>query len=86
MTAGEQGFLLLTGYLGDPERSPLTIAQFRELTKRARAMERPGLDREITPEDLIALGCSRAEALRICFLLSQEEQLHWYVWVPSVLA
>lgn len=79
MTAGEQGFLLLTGYLGDPERKPLTVAQFRELTKRARAMERPDLDREMTPEDLIALGYGRTEALRILLLLSQEEQLQWYV-------
>lgn len=79
MTAGERGFLLLTGYLGDPERKPLTTAQFRELTKRARAMERPNLDREMNPEDLIALGYGRTEALRILLLLSQEEQLQWYV-------
>jgi predicted Rossmann fold nucleotide-binding protein DprA/Smf involved in DNA uptake len=75
----EQGFLLLTGYLGDPERKPLTVAQFRELTKRARNMERPQAPREMTEEDLIALGCSRSFAQRVLELLSQKEQLHWYL-------
>ena len=56
MTAGEEGFLLLTGYLGDPERKPLTVAQFRDLTARARAMSRPEADRDMTAEDLLAIG------------------------------
>lgn len=81
MKAGEQGFLLLTGYLGDPERKPLTVAQFRELTKRVRAMERPAQEREMTQEDLIAIGCSRAFARRVLLLLAQTEQLQWYLSV-----
>lgn len=79
MKAGEQGFLLLTGYLGAPERKPLTIAQFRDLTKRVQAMERPTYDREMTQEDLISIGCSRAFAGRVLTLLNQKEQLQWYV-------
>ena len=79
MTAREQGFLLLTGYLGDPERKPLTVAQFRDLTKRMRMMERPAQGRELCPEDLISIGCSRAFAERVLGLLSQTEQLQWYL-------
>lgn len=79
MNPREQGFLLLTGYLGDPERRPLTVAQFRELTKRVRVMERPSQEREMAEEDLISLGCSRAFARRVLQLLSQTEQLRWYL-------
>ena len=79
MTAGEQGFLLLTGYLGDPEQRPLTTAQFRDLTKLARCMDKPDLDRDMTEQDLQAIGCSAGEAKRIVLLLSREEQLQWYV-------
>ena len=79
MKAGEQGFLLLTDYLGAPERKPLTIAQFRNLTKRVQAMERPAQNREMTQEDLVSIGCSRAFACRVLTLLNQTEQLQWYV-------
>lgn len=79
MTAREQGFLLLTGYLGDPERRPLSIAQFRKLTALARTMEKPEQQREITVEDLLAIGCDRGTALRVLNLLSQREQLRWYL-------
>ena len=79
MTTREQGFLLLTGYLGDPERRPLTVAQFRKLTSLARTMEKPNHQREMTEEDLTAIGCDRIEARRVLRLLSQQEQLHWYL-------
>lgn len=79
MTAGEQGFLLLTGYLGDPERKPLTIPQFRMLAQRVRAMEKPKENRELNCEDLVQLGYDRAFADRVISLLSQSEQLKWYV-------
>lgn len=79
MTAAEQGFLLLTGYLGDPDRKPLTVAQFRELAKRARAMEKPLTDRELEERDLLQLGYSHEKAAHILKLLSQMEQLQWYV-------
>jgi predicted Rossmann fold nucleotide-binding protein DprA/Smf involved in DNA uptake len=79
MNGKEQGFLLLTSTLGDPERKPLTVAQFRTLAQRARTMERPLLDRELQAEDLMALGYDRSAAERIIRLLSQTEQLNWYV-------
>lgn len=79
MTAGEQGFLLLTGYLGDPERKPLTIPQFRLLTQRARTMEKPKEDRGLAQDDLVGLGYDRPFADRVLSLLSQTEQLKWYV-------
>lgn len=79
MNAREQGFLLLTGYLGDPERRPLTVAQLRDLTVRARTVEHPGTDREMTAEDLLSIGCDRTAAQRILLLLSQTEQLQWYL-------
>ena len=62
MNPRERGFLLLTGYLGDPERKPLTVAQFRELARRMRAMEKPVDTRELCPEDLMSIGCSKESA------------------------
>ena len=79
MTPREQGFLLLTGYLGDPERRPLTVAQFRDLTRAVTAMERPTEQRELTEEDLLRIGCDPAMAQRILILLSQTEQMRWYL-------
>ena len=79
MNSREKGFLLLTGCLGDPERKPLTVAQFRELTKRVRGMLPPDEGRELTQADLIALGCSNAFSRRVLQLLDQTEQLQWYV-------
>ena len=79
MTSGEQGFLLLTSFLGDPERKPLSIAQFRELTKKARLMDNPNMDRELTLADLQRIGCNRQIAERILKLLSQKEQMQWYL-------
>ena len=79
MTGPEQGFLLLTAHLGDPERKPLTVAQFRDLTKLAQQMEKPLLDRDMTPEDLTELGCRPDFAWRVCGLLEEEEALQRYL-------
>ena len=79
MIGRERGFLLLTGYLGDPDRHPLTIAQFRELTKLARQMEKPQEDKQIDRQDLIKIGCSGHIADQIITLLSAEEELDWYL-------
>ena len=62
MTPREQGFLLLTSRLGDPERKPLTVAQFRTLTKRVQAMAAPEESRMLRPGDLMALGYSEEDA------------------------
>ena len=79
MTIREQGFLLLTGYLGDPQRKVLTIPQLRKLALLARNMPRPQQEREMTEQDLIAMGCSREIANRVIGLLSQEDQLIHYL-------
>ncbi|MBQ4600770.1 MAG: DNA-processing protein DprA [Oscillospiraceae bacterium] len=80
MNSREQGFLLLTGQLGDPGRKPLTVAQFRDLTARVRTMEKPKEDRRICAGDLTALGYSAAQADRILTLLSQRERLEYYLY------
>lgn len=79
MTGAEQGFLLLTSHLGDPARRPLSIAQFRELALRAGKMGKPLAQRELTEKDLRMLGCDAAFSTRIQELLSQQEQLRWYL-------
>ncbi len=80
MTGREQGFLLLTSWLGDPERKPLTVAQFRTLAKRVQAVSAKGEDRQMRPQDLMALGYSEAEAGRILHLLSDKELLEYYLY------
>lgn len=79
MTAREQGFLLLTGYLGDPDEKPLTVAQFRRLAQMAAIMEKPTQDRELTESDLIGLGCQPEFARRVVGLLSREQRLQRYL-------
>lgn len=79
MNAKERGFLLLTSQLGDPERKPLTVAQFRTLAGRVTQMERPKSSRELTEEDLIALGYDRSTAYRIVGLLASDLALERYL-------
>ena len=79
MTALDRGFLLLTSHLGDPGRKVLTVAQFRELTRRARQMEKPTELRDLTEEDLMAIGCDRSFSGRVLELFGGEEQLDWYL-------
>ena len=79
MNAREQGFLLLTSHLGDPERKVLTQAQLRSLFLRVQAADMPKQDRELTCEDVMGLGYDREMAARILELLSQQEQLDWYL-------
>lgn len=79
MNVREQGFLLLTGFLGDPERKPLTIPQLRKLTHCGRTMPPPGEDKELTVQDLEQLGLESSLARKVVQLLSQEEQLSWYL-------
>lgn len=79
MNSREQGFLLLTSFLGNPQRRPLTVAQFRELTARAHTMERPPENRHMVVSDLMALGYGEEMARRILNLLSEREALEYYV-------
>lgn len=76
MRPAEQGFLLLSSHLGDPERKVLTTAQLRTLGKRAKLLPRE--DRDLTESDLLALGYDRTMAERILALLEDESQLAWY--------
>ena len=78
MKPREKGFLLLTSCLGDPERRPLTDAQMRLLTQRMELMEK-GEDRDIVPEDLMAIGYGQEMAQRIVALLGAGESLRWYL-------
>lgn len=79
MTAGEQGFLLLTSHLGDPARPVLTVAQFRELAQCVRASCAERQDRELTQQDLMEIGYGRSLAQRIVHLLAEQERLAWYL-------
>lgn len=79
MRSAEQGFLLLTSQLGDPERRPLTTYQLRLLAQRLRASNRSNDDRELELRDLIALGYGREPAQHILDLLSQQELLAYYL-------
>ena len=79
MTAAEQGFLLLTSHLGDPQRKILTVAQLRKLFSRVNAADRQTGERELTCQDVVTLGYDRENAQRIVDLLNQHQQLDWYV-------
>lgn len=79
MTGPERGFLLLTSNLGDPQRKPLTVAQFRGLAKRALDAKREVTARDLEPEDLMAMGYDRPMAERIFGLLGGTGQLMGYL-------
>lgn len=79
LTPGEYGFLLLTSGLGDPGRKPLTVAQFRELMKRREQIMVSDPERDLEVGDLVAAGYSYRFAAHILELLSQEDQLDWYL-------
>lgn len=79
MNSREEGFLLLTGRLGDPNRRPLTVAQLRELERCVLRSERPLDDRELLPGDLTALGCSEETAEKVVSLLDDRSLLYTYI-------
>ena len=79
MNPREEGFLLLTSHLGDPNRRPLTAHQFGVLTERMRMRELQEEDRELKEKDLLAVGCSRESARQILTLLDDGEPLRHYV-------
>ena len=78
MTGAEKGFLLLTSHLGNPSRRVLTTAQFRTLADRVRYAAKPLEDRELSLQDIVALGYGRDMAARILELLQEEELLRLY--------
>ena len=79
MTGPDQGFLLLTSGLGDPERKPLTTAQFRTLARRVADAQREVSSRDLKPEDLMGLGYDTQMSQRIFGLLSGTSQLREYL-------
>lgn len=79
MTGAERGFLLLCCHLGNPERRPLTVAQFRKLSRRVRDAEKAPEDRELALSDLTRLGYGKADAEQILSLFSEEELLDRYL-------
>ena len=79
LTQQERGFLLLTSQLGDPERKPLTVAQFRDLTNRVMQCCRREPDQDMEISDLVSLGYSTAAAEHILDLLRDELLLDWYL-------
>ena len=78
MRSVEEGFLLLSSHLGDPDRKVLSPAQLRTLSQRVRNGEWTGEDRDLTERDLIRLGYDRGTAGRIVGLLGDKEALDRY--------
>lgn len=83
MTGKEQGFLLLTSHLGNPNRPCLTTAQFRTLAQRVRQMERPTAMRELNSSDLRQLGYDTSHSQRILALLEDGALLSHYLYRGS---
>lgn len=79
MNARECGFLLLTSHLGDPDRKPLTMAQFREMAYYAWKLRGMDMTAQLTGEDLQYIGYKPQVAEHVIKLLSQQDQLEWYV-------
>ncbi len=78
LTGGEYGFLLLTSHLGNPNRKPLTVSQFRDLTTRADLLGRRH-GQQMDVKDLQSVGYGFRMAQHILGLLEEEQQLHWYL-------
>ena len=79
LTGGEYGFLLLTSHLGNPERKPLTTAQFRELFKRSDRMREAVTNRDVKESDFTSIGYSPKAAAHMVSLLGEESLLHHYL-------
>lgn len=79
MTPREEGFLLLTCQLGDPNCKVLTTPQLRNLFRSMEGFSLPEEARELEEKDLGALGCSKELSRRILELLGRTQQLGWYL-------
>lgn len=79
MNPRQAGFLLLTSHLGNPQRKPLTVSQLRTLADRVCWADRAADARELSVEDLVALGYGRSMAEQIASLLGDEDILEFYV-------
>ena len=81
MRQTERGLLLLCCPLGDAMAGALSLAQARELSRRARAAGIGEEDpfRDVTVKDMRRLGYSEYEAGHIVSLLGRERQLDGYL-------
>ena len=81
MRQTERGLLLLCCPLGDAMAGALSLAQARELSRRARAAGIGEEDpfRDVTVKDVRKLGYSEYEAGHIVSLLGRERQLDGYL-------
>ena len=81
MRQTERGLLLLCCPLGDPMAGALSLAQARELSRRARAAGIGEEDplRDVSVTDVRRLGYSEFEAGHIVSLLGRERQLDGYL-------
>ncbi len=79
MTAREAGFLLLTSRMGNPERRVLTTAQLRDLARRMGEQETIPADRELTWQDVAALGYGQERARLVAALLQEDDLLQQYL-------
>ena len=81
MRQTERGLLLLCCPLGDSLAGALSLAQARELSRRARAAVIGEEDpfRDVTVKDVRRLGYSEYEAGHIVSLLGRERQLDGYL-------
>jgi len=81
LTAAERGVLLLCCALGDPDARPLSMAQFRELSRRAGASGAGDGDTaaDVRPEHLRRLSYDETESARIAALLCREALLDKYL-------
>lgn len=79
LTGAERGFLLLTSCLGDPDRKPLTVAQFRELIHRSQTINFEERSRDLVISDFVAAGYSRGAAGHMVLLLEDELLLEEYL-------
>ena len=79
MTAREQGFLLLTSSLGDTDRKPLSVSQFRTLILRSKKLPQLRNATTVTMEDMAAMGYDTKMAQRVVNLFGQRELLAEYI-------
>lgn len=79
MTAREQGYLLLTAGLGEPERKPLTLPQLDKVAAAVRRMAVPKEDRELEIRDLLSAGLDEELSQRVLHLLDGEKLLRRYL-------
>lgn len=79
MNPKEYSFLLLTGKLGDPARTPLTIPQLRTLAQRLPLLQPCSDDTQLSAQHLSTIGIDQRLAGRILRLLEDSRQLEAYL-------